>query len=202
MNKFKKYFSAQIFVLIASLFFSSAVFAGPVDLLQSIANNLISQLKANQASLKTKPGLVYSLAYRYVVPYADIDTMAMRVLPPSVWRGASPAQRATFKKHFTNLLVRTYASALSDYKDQTVKFFPVRGGGSNVTVNSQIERTDGPGISVSYRMINRGGRWKIYDMSVEGVSMLESFRSQFSDLLQTGNLDEVNRRLAQHNRGR
>lgn len=199
MNKFKNLKSLQALVLVFTLLFSTAVFADPVSLLRGIADNLINQLKQNQASLKTNPSLVYSLAYRSVVPHADLDYMAMRVLPPSVWNSASPAQRSRFKKEFTNLLVHTYASALADYKDQTVDFFPVRGGGSNVVVNSRINRSDGPPISVSYRVINRGGQWKLYDMSVEGVSMLESFRSQFADILQQGNLDQVNQRLAQHN---
>ena len=71
--------------------------------------------------------------------------------------------------------------------------------GDTVQVDSKIERADGPPISVTYRMVNRGGTWKIYDMSVEGVSMLESFRSQFSDLLSQGNMAALLDRLSSHN---
>src|SRR5687768_11097724 len=91
----------------------------PVRMLQSIANQLISGLRANKAALKTNRSIAYSMAYKIVVPHADLDEMARRIIPPYAWNKATPAQRAEFKKQFTTVLVRTYASALSDYNDQT-----------------------------------------------------------------------------------
>lgn len=174
----------------------------PVSMLQSVANQLIASLKSNRTSLKENPSLVFSLANRIVVPHADLGEMSKRVLPPQTWNSATPAQRAKFQREFTTLLVRTYASALAEYRDQTVKFYPVRGGyqgKSSVRVDSQIIRTDGPSISVSYRLLSNGSRWRLYDMTVEGVSMLESFRSQFADQLARGNMAELIQVLAQHN---
>lgn len=171
----------------------------PVQLLQYIADNMIAQLKNNQATLKTKPGVVYKLAYRYVVPYADIDEMSKRVLPPDVWNKATSAQRAAFEKQFTTLLIRTYASALTSYKDQSVKFYPVRGGGSNVQVSSDIISPSSAPIHVTYRLLQEGGKWRLYDMSVEGVSLIESFRSQFADILSRGNMDQLINQMSGHN---
>lgn len=174
----------------------------PVDLLQSISNKMISNLKANKASLKTNPSLVYSLAFKIVVPYADLDEMAKRVLPPEAWKKATGAERSQFESEFTTLLVRTYSQALADYTDQTVRFYPVRGGyrGRNtVKVDSQLIRSDGPALSMNYSLILRGSQWKLYDMTVEGVSLLESFRSQFSDKLSRGNIADLIRDLKQHN---
>src|SRR3990167_6508548 len=108
----------------------------PVALLQYIANNMIAGLKANQATLKNKPQIVYRLAYRYVVPYADLTNMSKRVLPPQIWNSATPAQRKRFEKEFTTTLIRTYASALAAYQDQTVRFYPVRG---NYQSQSSVE---------------------------------------------------------------
>lgn len=195
-------------LLLASAFFLSfslyAASSNPVGMLQSVANNMIAQLKANQATLKTKPQIVYKLAYRYVVPHADIDEMSRRVLPPDVWNSASASQKAEFKKEFTRLLVRTYASALTSYKDQVVSFYPIRGGyegKSTVEVRSQIVGSDASPITVTYRLINKGGSWRLYDMSVEGVSMLSSFRSQFSDILANGSMTALLSRMQTHNRG-
>lgn len=174
----------------------------PVVMLQSLADQMIQGLKSHKASLKSNPGYVYSLARRVVVPQADLDEMSKRVLPASVWNQATPAQKAQFKKEFTTLLVRTYGSALSDYSDEGVKFFPVRGGvggRTNLKVDSQIIRSDGPAIAVSYRVMLEGSQWKLYDMIVEGVSLLESFRSQFADKLSQGNMDALIQNLASHN---
>jgi phospholipid transport system substrate-binding protein len=187
--------------LFASLSSVSLAQGDPVSDLKSIADRLINKLKQHQTTLKNNPSMVYGFARQIVVPAADIDEMAKRVLPPQTWNSASASQRATFKREFTTLLVHTYASALANYTDETINFYPVRGGyagKSNVTVNSQIERPDGSPISVTYRMVYKG-RWKLYDLSVEGVSMLESFRSQFSDTLSQGNMESVIAQLQTHN---
>lgn len=175
----------------------------PVAMLQGIANNMIQQLKANKATLKTKPGIVYSLANRYVVPYADLPEMSRRVLPPQVWNSASAAQRAEFQRDFTRLLIRTYASALTSYDDQTVQFYPVRGGvagQSSVEVSSEISGSNSSSpIRVTYRLLRKGSVWRLYDMSVEGVGLIDSFRSQFADILSQGDMNLLLKRLNSHN---
>lgn len=174
----------------------------PVGMLRYIANNMIAGLKANKATLKSKPQTVYSLAYKYVVPYADLTEMSKRVLPPNVWNSATPAERVQFEKEFTKTLIRTYASALTSYQDQVITFFPVRGAqGRTVVVNSEIRGSQGQPIQVAYRLIRVGSVWKLYDMSVEGVSMLDSFREQFSDMLAQGNMQQLLQRLSGHNTG-
>lgn len=199
-------FIAMCLALILSVLpLASFAEGDPVNLLQSIANQMISNLKSHKATLKSNPSYVYSLANRLVVPHADVDEMSKRVLPPATWNSANASQRARFQKEFTTLLVRTYASALANFTDETVQFYPVRGGyagKSTVKVDSQIIRSDGPSIPVSYRMISHGSSWMLYDMIVDGVSMLQSFRSQFSDQLSQGDIDALIRTLAEHNRSR
>jgi len=183
---------------------SAATQSDPVALLQYVANNMISGLKQNKATLKTKPDLVYKLAYQFVVPYADLSEMSKRVLSPQTWNAATPAQRMQFQKEFTTTLIRTYASALAAYEDQTVHFYPVRGGYQNarsVEVSSEITGSNSEPIRVSYRMVRKGSVWRLYDLSVEGVSMLESFRAQFADILAQGDMDKLLSRMSQHNQG-
>ncbi|VVC76116.1 putative phospholipid-binding protein MlaC [Aquicella siphonis] len=174
----------------------------PVSLLQYIANNMIAGLKKNKATLKTKPSIVYNLAYQYVVPYANLNEMSKRVLPPRIWNNATSAQKQEFQKLFTTTVIRTYASALTNYQDQTIKFFPVRGGtgGNTVEVNSQIISSSNQPINVTYRLVRTGGGWRLYDMSVEGVSMLSSFRAQFADILSQGDMNTLLNRLSGHNK--
>jgi phospholipid transport system substrate-binding protein len=178
----------------------ASVQSDPVGLLKYIADNMINQLKVNKATLKTKPGIVYNLAYKYVVPYADLPEMSKRVLPPKVWNSATASQRAQFQSEFTKLVIRTYASALTSYQDQQVRFFPVRGGaGNSVEVKSEITSSNSSPISVSYRLLRTGSGWKLYDMSVEGISLISSFRSQFSDILANGDMNDLLARLSKHN---
>lgn len=173
----------------------------PVAMLQGIASNMIAQLKSNKATLKTKPQIVYSLARRYVVPYADLPEMSRRVLPPDVWNRATPAQRAQFQSQFTTLLMRTYASALTSYQDQEVTFYPVRGGteSGSVEVSSEITSPTTDPIRVTYRLLRKGSVWRLYDMSVEGVGLIESFRSQFADILSQGDMNLLLQRMSSHN---
>lgn len=174
----------------------------PVSMLQSVANSMIKGLRDNQATLKSKPQIVYNLAYRYVVPNAALPEMSKRVLPPQTWNNATPAQRAQFQKEFTRTLIRTYASSLTAYKDQTVKFYPVRGGYQgrrSVTVDSDIISSENQPIRVTYRLVNLGGTWKLIDLSVEGVDMLESFRAQYADLLSQGSMAQLLQRMTAHN---
>lgn len=174
----------------------------PIPLLKSVADQMIAGLKTHQATLKTKPQVVYQLATKYVVPHAALDEMSKAVLPPHIWNNATASQRAQFKKEFTRTLIRTYASALTSYKDQTIKFYPIRGGYLNrngVDVHSEINSAGNEPINVSYHLIRVAGSWMLYDLSVEGVDMLESFRSQFADILSSGNMQQLLYRMVSHN---
>lgn len=199
---------AALSLFICGLMVALSVYAAginqsdPVAMLQGIADNMIDQLKANKATLKTKPQLVYSLSRRYVVPYADLPEMSKRVLPPDVWNSATASQRAQFQNQFTTLLMRTYASALTNYKDQEVTFYPVRGGyagQSSVEVTSEISSPSSDTIRVTYRLLRKGNVWRLYDMSVEGVGLIESFRSQFADILSQGDMNLLLQRMSKHN---
>lgn len=185
----------------------SSVFAadsgGPTGLLKGIADQMIADLQRHKITLKSNRKYVYSLAYRLVVPHVDVDEMSRRVLPPQTWQKASATQRSAFEHEFVELLVHTYASALASYTDQTVEFYPIRGGYEGkrtVEVNSQITSESGaPPVGVRYRLIHEAGGWKLYDMSVEGVSVIESFRSQFADALSQGDIVALTKRLSAHN---
>jgi len=200
MNKFK-FITALSFLLMFG-WQNAIAQSNPIELLQSISNQMITGLKKAQISLKKNPTLVYSLAGKIIVPHADLTEMSKRVLPPNIWNSASNDQRSEFKKEFSTTLIRTYASAMAEYTNEVIQFFPIRGGyagKSIVKVDSQISRDDGPAISVSYQLISENNDWKLYDLTVEGISMLESFRSQFADTLSRGNIAELIKVLKQHN---
>lgn len=176
--------------------------SSPLDLLQNTSNQLIATLQQNQATLKTKPQLVYGIVNQVLLPHVDLVSMSRMALGRDAWMQASPAQRQAFTQQFTTLLIRTYSSALAQYTDEKVNFLPLRGNfnlESRVQVNSRIIRDSGPAINVSYKLARMGEQWKLYDFSVDGISLVDSFRSQFAQELQQAGIDGLVNKLAQHN---
>ncbi|MCD6048008.1 MAG: mlaC [Gammaproteobacteria bacterium] len=191
-------------------FGAQQVAPSPIPLLQNLSNKMISALKQNKASMIKNPDVVYDIVKKILLPSADLEAMARSALGRDAWMSATKDQQQAFVQAFTDLMVHTYAAGLSSYTDEKVNFDPIRGGlqpGQNrVEVNSQIIRTDGPPIPVSYRLIYKydksSGQWNwyVYDFSVEGISMIQSFRSQFAADLSAGmSMDQLTKKLVQHN---
>ncbi|MDP1602428.1 MAG: ABC transporter substrate-binding protein [Legionella sp.] len=167
--------------------------SSPVPMLQESANQILDTLKQNKTNLKSNPQIIFQAVERYLLPKVDVSGMARSVLGRQAWTKASASERAEFSRAFTKLVIRTYASPLAEYTDETVKFSPVRGSleGRFVRVNSTIIRSKGNNIPLSYSLVAKNGQWKIYDLSVEGVSLLQSFRSQFAQALQNSNMQAL-----------
>lgn len=186
-------------------FFCGIVLAqsSPMDMLQTTSNQMLSALNANKATLKTNRALVYRIVNTILVPHVDLNSMSRSVLGRNAWIKATPDQRVRFTRAFTTLLIHTYSGALASYTNETINFYPVRGGirSDRVQVQSMIIRQNGPSIPVSYRVVRQGSEWKIYDFSVEGVSILESFRSQFANDLAGNSLDNLIANIERHNAG-
>lgn len=176
----------------------------PTPNLQTWANDMISALQKNKASIRKNPQEVYDIVNNILVPHCDVNLMARLALGRNAWLNATPAEKQAFIPAFQSLMQRTYASGLSSYTDESVKFFPIRGGmaeGQNrVEVKSEILRNDGPNIAVNYRLIFQKGDWYVYDFCVEGVCMIDSFRSQFAADLSSGvTVSELIKKLNTHN---
>lgn len=167
--------------------------SSPVPMLENAANQIISTLKANKSSLQSNPGIIYKAVESHLLPNVDVAGMSRSVLGRQAWTKATPAERAQFSQAFTRLVIRTYSSPLAQYSDETVQFLPLRGSLNTrfIRVNSVIVRTQGQNIPLTYSLVAKNGQWKIYDISVEGVSLLQSFRSQFAQALQHSSINDV-----------
>lgn len=192
--QFKKLF------VIGSLFVSLIAFAvasSPVDMLKTTTDQMLGALKHTQ---NRNSQALYSLVQRILLPHVDLDLISEQVVG-SAWAKASPAQRAEFKQQFTFFITRTYSTALASYSNEKVRFFPIRGGvtGNKVQVNSSIDQANGQSIAVAYRLILEQGQWKVYDFSVEGVSLVQNYRSQFAATLRTQGMAGLVSQLKLHN---
>ncbi len=190
---------------ILSMGFAGLLWAGtsPVPMLQNTADKIIKTLSENKGQLESNKNIIYSSVRKNLLPIVDVQGMARSVLGRQAWRKASASERKAFTQEFTNLVIRTYASPLAKFSDEKVKFLPVRGDLNKrfVRVNSLIVRSSGPNIPLNYSLVSKKGQWKVYDMSVEGVSLLQSFRSQFAQSLQNSNMQTLIKEMKQHQAG-
>ncbi|MFA5960402.1 MAG: ABC transporter substrate-binding protein [Tatlockia sp.] len=172
----------------------------PIPMLESTANQIIATLQQNKAHLKNNPQLIYQAVEKHLLPNVDVNGMSRSVLGRTAWGQASASEKQQFSHAFTQLVIRTYATPLTEYTDETIKFMPIRGSLDSrfIRVNSLIVRSNGKNIPLSYSLVNQNGQWKIYDLSVEGVSLLQSFHSQFAEALHNASIQDLIKQMSQH----
>ncbi|MDB6095736.1 MAG: transporter maintaining lipid asymmetry, periplasmic binding protein MlaC [Francisellaceae bacterium] len=188
---------------IVSLFMASLVHANePKVLLESITTQVIEKLKVHKKEIKSNPTKVYAIVTSIILPHADFDEMSQWVAGRNVWSKATDAQKKRFISEFKILLVHTYSNALSSYDNQVIQFLPQRGSIENkkrVQISSIIRSDSKDPMRVDYKMVNKNGDWKVYDIIIEGVSLIQGYRSQFSEDIKSNGLEPVIEKLHTHN---
>jgi len=202
----KKYWIFTL-LLISSI---SIAASSPRILLQKTADQMIVDLNRHKATIQKNPQTVYRIIRNRLLPHVDITGMSRSAIGKQAWQNATAGERQQFTRAFSQLVTRTYARALAQYTNETVQFLPVRGGyqgKKRVQVHSSINRAGGRPIKVNYRVIQRQGRWKIYDFIIEGVSLLHNYHNQFVPELKsckkskkTGCVAKLTKKLTKLNR--
>lgn len=164
-------------------------------------NRVLAALRAGKDRLQQDPGYVYDLVDRIVLPHFDFGRIARWALGKYV-RKASPEQMRRFTREFRTLLVRTYASALNEYTDQKIDYPPLRAraGSHEVTVHSEVSQPGAFPIPIDYDLYLKDGEWKVYDVKVDGVSLVANYRSGFYRQIRQKGLDALIESLARRNR--
>ena len=173
----------------------------PVPMLEQTADQIIDTLDKNKGNLKANPLFVQRTVRENLLPHIDVKGMARSVLGRNAWTRATPEERDRFTQAFSKLVVRTYAAPLAEYSNEKIMFLPERAAPSGrfTRVNSVIIRANGQKIPLSYSLVLKSGTWKVYDLSVEGVSLLQSFRTQFGQILKMTNMDALIMQLNKQN---
>ncbi|HEV2613288.1 MAG TPA: ABC transporter substrate-binding protein [Gammaproteobacteria bacterium] len=199
----KRHAAPFLFLVFFSLFSAVAhATPSPMDMLQPTSDKMLSELKVHQSTLKSDPNRVFNIVDKVLLPHFDMDYMARSVIGRAAWMSATAQEKKDFTPQFTELLTRTYAAALASYSDQTVKFYPIRGGyegQTQVTVQSEVVQPSAPAVPVSYILLLEGNQWKVVDFSVDNVSVVNNFRAQFSGDLDQGGLANLTQKLKEHN---
>ena len=192
MNNMKN--SINIIIIGALLIFSNIVSAAdiesPITMLQRTSDEVKEVLNKQRDLLETEPDRLFDIVEKYIIPNLDDVTMAKLALGKN-WRQASNDQKIDFVNQFRELLVMTYGKSLKEFKDQEIKFFPVKLDvkTTKVTVKSEVIQPDGPVIPVSYKMRVKGNAWKVYDISIDGVSLVTSYRGTFAQEIRKGGME-------------
>jgi len=177
--------------------------AAPDVMLKQVTQQLVGELRSQDALLKRNPNHIYTIINTVLVPHLDWSTMSKWVLGRQVWMNATVDQKRRFTAEFRELLIRTYASTLQAYNNQTIEYLPLRSGyagRTRVQIESRILEPGREPIRVSYRLADRGNAWQVYDISIEGVSLLKGFQQQFAEEMQKGGVEHLIQTLARHNR--
>ena len=187
--------------LIAALLpFAALAQEAPDALVKRIADEVLGIIKSDKDVAAGNTQKVVALAEQKVLPHFDFERMTRLAVGRS-WAGATPEQKEALTKEFRTLLVRTYSSSLSQYRDQEFKVLPLRAGptDTDVVVKSQVIQKDGPAIPIDYRMVKEGDAWKVIDVTIDGASLVTTYRGSFNDQIQRGGIDGLVKTLQQRN---
>jgi phospholipid transport system substrate-binding protein len=199
MNIMKNFLAGAAMVLLP--LFAAADATPPDVLVKNTANEVLAIIKSDKDIQAGDMSKITALTEEKILPQFDFNRMSRMVLG-KYWNGATPEQKQQFIEQFRTLLIRTYASALSKYRDQTIEYKPLRAnpGDTDVTVKTLILQPSGPSIPIDYSLIKNPEGWKVYDVVIESVSLVTNYRGQFSSIARQGGLDEVNRQLVAKNK--
>ncbi len=195
-----KYWLAVAAMMIAPLAMAETV--APDVLVKTTANDVLDIIKKDKDIQSGDMKKITALAEEKILPHFDFDAMSKSVLGKS-WRDANKEQQAQFVAEFRTMLVRTYASALAKYRNQTIDYKPFRAqpGEARVTVKTQILQPGGPALPVDYVLKQTGDAWKVVDINIEGVSLVTNYRGQFSNELKQTDMNGLIQRIADKNKG-
>jgi phospholipid transport system substrate-binding protein len=187
-----------IFLSFSSLSLSQDL--GPEQLVQKITNEVLESIKGDKQLAAGDKQKAVKLAEEKVLPYIDFEE-ATRLAVGRAWAKATPEQKKRIVTEFRNMLVRTYSNAIGGYEGQTLKVLPSRGkqDPQDTTVRTQFVRAGAPPLPIDFQMHKAGDTWKVYDIAVEGVSLVLTYRSEFDAVVKQDGIDGLIKRLAQKN---
>lgn len=174
----------------------------PDQVARATTDKIIVLLKENKSTYVKDHKKLYAMVDENVLPHFDFRAMSRTVLG-RYWRQASDDQRQRFVSEFRDLLVRTYATALLKYNNEKIVYLPFRmePGDRIATVKSEVRRTDGgPPIAINYSFYHTDAGWKVYDVTIEGASLVTTYQSTYAERVRREGLDALITSLAKDNR--
>ena len=164
----------------------------PSQVIEDAANGLLKALSADRQTYQNNPSKASALVDQYILPHVDTQFAAQLVLG-RYWRTATQQQRQRFINAFYHSMLSNYGAAIVNFTSNTLKVYPTRvnPGDQNATVRTEMARTSGPPVSVNYYMHMTPEGWKAWDVVIDGVSYIMSYRQDFQPQIAQQGLDAV-----------
>jgi phospholipid transport system substrate-binding protein len=174
---------------------------GPQELVENSAKRMLQELDANRAMYANNPAKLDALVANVLLPNFDTEYSARLVLGQN-WRTATPDQRKRFVDAFYHSLLRNYGAALVDFTADRFVILPYKGdpGDTMATVRTEVKKSSGEKVPVNFSLRKTDGVWKAWDVVIEGISYVKSFRTDFGAEIQQKGLDEVINRMEAQNK--
>ncbi|HQR19837.1 MAG TPA: ABC transporter substrate-binding protein [Burkholderiaceae bacterium] len=188
-------------IVLAGPVLAQGAAAAPDALVRDLTTDVLDTIRADKGIANGDIGRVQKLVDEKILPYVDFEKMT-RLAVGRGWRSASPEQRAALTREFRTLLVRTYSGALAQVKDHQVQMGPMRAqpGDTDVLVRTSVVPSRGEKIQLDYRLEKQEAGWKIYDVNVLGVWLVENYKTQFATEISAGGVDGLIKSLTERNR--
>lgn len=193
---------AAVMLAFSPLIASAEAMPEPQALVKKASDDMLKALKDNEAELQADPEKIYDLVEDILMPHFDFEKMSKLALGKN-WRSADADQRKRFVEEFRLLLIRTYSTAMLEYTDEEIKMLPFRDDLSRkrVTVPMEVVQKGGPSIGMSLSLYqNKQDAWKVYDVKIDGISLVTNYRSSFANEIRSGGMDQLIKDLAERNK--
>jgi phospholipid transport system substrate-binding protein len=178
-----------------------AATAAPDQLIRDLSNQVLDAIRSDKGLASGDVNRVQKLVDEKILPYVNFEKMTQLAVGRG-WRQATPEQRAALTREFRTLLVRTYAGALSQVTDHKVELRPFRAqpADTDVLVRTNIVASRGEPIQLDYRLEKTDAGWKIYDVNILGVWLVENYKTQFASEVNANGIDGLIKTLTERNK--
>jgi phospholipid transport system substrate-binding protein len=194
----------RIFAALCCAFVAGTVLAqeAPDALVKRVAGEVLAIIKSDPKVQAGDQARIREVVETKLLPYFDFERITALAMGRN-WRQATPEQQKQLVDQFRALLVRTYSGALTQYKDQTMDYKPLRGdpNATDVTVRTEVIRQGQAPVQIDYSMSKTAQGWKVYDVIVGGVSLVTNYRDEFNEQIKSGGVEGLIRTLQAKNQG-
>lgn len=193
----------QFFTFLMALSWAAvnAAAIGPDELIKQTSEKVLKTLNDNKAAYEKDPDQIYTMVNDIIIPHLDFRAMSKLALGKN-WSKANQDQQTRFVEAFKTMLIRTYSKSLTEYTDQKIDFLPYRPpeeGKKTTIVKTEIKQDNGPSIPIDYRLRIKDDIWKVYDIKIDGISLVTNYRNSFaSDVRKVGMDGLIDKLLAKN----